>query len=68
MTLGEKLRSETGNKYINRVVILIVGLVLAAIIIRLLVGPTGLFQQMKEENARKQSENNIVIELTNSSK
>lgn len=68
MTLKEKLKSETGNKYVNKFVILIVALILAAIIIRLLVGPTGLIQQMKEENARKQSENKIVIELTNSSK
>lgn len=60
-------RSEKGNTYINWVIAIIVILILSAIVIRVLVGENGLIQQKKEENARKQSENNIVIELTDSS-
>lgn len=59
-------RSENGNMYINRVVIVLVLLIFAAITIRVLVGENGLIQQKKEEDIRKKSENNIVIELTNS--
>lgn len=60
-------KSEKGNTYINWVISIIVLLFLTAIVIRALVGENGLIQQMKEEHVRKQSENNIVIELTNSS-
>ena len=42
-------------------------LILSAIVIRVLVGENGLIQQKKEEAMRKQSENNIIIELTDSS-
>lgn len=59
-------RSERGNTYINWVVSILVVLIFSAIIIRVLVGERGLIQQKKEESVRQKSENNIVIELTNS--
>ena len=59
------LKSERGNYYINWVVTILVILIFAGIIIRVLVGDTGLIQQKKEESIRKNSEKNIVIELTN---
>ena len=59
-------RSEKGNTYINWVVSILVVLIFSAIIIRVLVGERGLMQQKKEELVRQKSENNIVIELTNS--
>ena len=59
-------RSERGNTYINWVVSILVVLIFSAIIIRVLVGERGLIQQKKEESVRQKTENNIVIELTNS--
>lgn len=59
------LKKENGNTYINWVIIITVAIIFAGIIIRVLVGDSGLIQQMKEEKNRKQSENNIIIELTN---
>ena len=59
------LKMENGNTYINWVIIITVAIIFAGIIIRVLVGDSGLIQQMKEEKNRKQSENNIIIELTN---
>ncbi len=59
------LKKENGNTYINWVIIITVAIIFAGIIIRVLVGNSGLIQQMKEEKNRKQSENNIIIELTN---
>lgn len=60
-------KSERGNTYINWVISILVLLILSAIVIRVLVGENGLIQQKKEEAMRKQSENNIIIELTDSS-
>ena len=59
-------RSEKGNTYINWVVSVLAVLIFSAIIIRVLVGERGIIQQKKEESVRQKSENNIVIELTNS--
>ncbi len=59
------LKKENGNTYINWVVIITVAIIFIGIIIRVLVGDSGLIQQMKEEKIRNQSENNIIIELTN---
>lgn len=59
------LKKENGNTYINWVIIITVAIIFAGIIIRVLIGDSGLIQQMKEEKNRKQSENNIIIELTN---
>ena len=59
------LKKENGNTYINWVVIITVAIIVIGIIIRVLVGDSGLIQQMKEEKIRNQSENNIIIELTN---
>lgn len=62
------LRSERGVTRVQWVITLIVALIFAAMIVRVLVGENGLIQQMKEEKNRNQYENNIVIELTNSTK
>lgn len=59
------LKKENGNTYINWVVIITVAIIFIGIIIRVLVGDSGLIQQKKEEKIRNQSENNIIIELTN---
>lgn len=59
------LKKENGNTYINWVVIITVAIIFIGIIIRVLVGDSGLIQQMKEEKIKNQSENNIIIELTN---
>lgn len=59
------LKNEKGNTYINWVITIIVVLIFAGIIIRVLVGDTGLIQQKKEEAFRNNAEKNIVIELTN---
>ncbi|MBQ3408424.1 MAG: hypothetical protein IJH12_04375 [Clostridia bacterium] len=61
------LRSERGITRVKLAITVIVALIFAAIIVRVLVGEDSIIQQKKEENARKQYENNIVIELTNSS-
>ncbi|MBP3707859.1 MAG: hypothetical protein J6J36_04535 [Clostridia bacterium] len=60
-------KSEKGIGYVNWIIIVIVSLFFAALIIRVLVGENGLIQQRKEEAIRNQSENNIIIELTNQS-
>lgn len=60
-------KSEKGIGYVNWVVIVIVSLFFAALIIRVLVGENGLIEQRKEEAIRNQTENNIIIELTNQS-
>lgn len=60
-------KSEKGIGYVNWVIIIIVSLFFAALIIRVLVGENGLIQQRKEEKIRNQSENNIIIELTDQS-
>ena len=60
-------KSEKGIGYVNWIIIVIVSLFFAALIIRVLVGENGLIQQRKEETVRNQSENNIIIELTNQS-
>ena len=59
-------RSEKGITRVRIVVIILVILILAAMVIRVMIGENGLIQQWKEERNRKDSENNIVIELTNS--
>ena len=61
-------RSERGITRVRILVIFLVALILAAMVIRVMVGENGLIQQWKEERAKKQYENNIVIELTNSTK
>ena len=43
-------------------------LIFAAITIRVLVGENGLINQRKEDKIRNETENNIVIELTNGTK
>ncbi|MBR2744874.1 MAG: hypothetical protein IKE01_06250 [Clostridia bacterium] len=59
-------KSEKGNTYINWVIWILALLILAGITIRVLVGEDGLINQKREEMVRKNSEKNIVIELTNS--
>ena len=61
-------RSERGITRVRILVIFLIVLILAAMVIRVMVGENGLIQQWKEERAKKQYENNIVIELTNSTK
>lgn len=61
-------KSEKGDTYINWVIIILVGLIFAAITIRVLVGENGLINQRKEDKIRNETENNIVIELTNGTK
>lgn len=60
-------KNEKGIGYVNWIIIVIVALFFTALIIRVLVGENGLIQQKKEEAIRDQSENNIIIELTNQS-
>ena len=52
-------KSEKGDTYVNWVIIILVVLIFSAIIIRVLVG---------ENEIRNETENNIVIELTNGTK
>lgn len=59
-------RSEKGMTRVRLVVLWLVIIIIAAMTIRVMVGENGLIQQWKEERNRKDSENNIVIELTNS--
>ncbi len=59
------LKNEKGISYINWVIIILVVLIFAAIIIRVLVGETGLIQQKKDEEIRNKTERNITIELIN---
>lgn len=61
-------KSEKGDTYINWVIIILVVLIFAAITIRVLVGENGLINQRKEDKIRNETENNIVIELTNETK
>ncbi len=59
-------RSEKGITRVRLVVLWLMIIIIAAMTIRVMVGENGLIQQWKEERNRKDSENNIVIELTNS--
>lgn len=59
-------RSERGITRVRILLIFLVALIFAAITIRVLVGENGLIQQWKEERSKQKYENNIVIELTNS--
>ena len=59
---------EKGDTYVNWVIIILVVLIFSAIIIRVLVGENGLINQRKEDKIRNETENNIVIELTNGTK
>ncbi len=59
-------RSEKGMTRVRLVVLWLAIIIIAAMTIRVMVGENGLIQQWKEERNRKDSENNIVIELTNS--
>lgn len=61
-------KSEKGDTYVNWVIIILVVLIFSAIIIRVLVGENGLINQRKEDKIRNETENNIVIELTNETK
>ena len=61
-------KSEKGDTYVNWVIIILVVLIFSAIIIRVLVGENGLINQRKEDKIRNETENNIVIELTNGAK
>lgn len=61
-------KSEKGDTYVNWVIIILVVLIFSAIIIRVLVGENGLVNQRKEDKIRNETENNIVIELTNGTK
>mgnify|MGYP006887309850 FL=1 len=61
-------KSEKGDTYVNWVIIILVVLIFSAIIIRILVGENGLINQRKEDKIRNETENNIVIELTNGTK
>ena len=61
-------KSEKGDTYVNWVIIILVVLIFAAITIRVLVGENGLINQIKEDKIRNETENNIVIELTNGTK
>ena len=57
------LKNEKGISYINWVIIILVVLIFATIIIRVLVGETGLIQQKKDEEVRNKTERTIKIEL-----
>lgn len=59
-------RSEKGITRVRLVILWLAIIIIAAMTIRVMVGENGLIQQWKEERNRKDSENNIVIELTNS--
>ena len=59
-------RSEKGMTRVRLVVLWLAIIIIAAMTIRVMVGENGLIQQWKEERNKKDSENNIVIELTNS--
>lgn len=61
-------KSEKGDTYVNWVIIILVVLIFSAIIIRVLDGENGLINQRKEDKIRNETENNIVIELTNGTK
>ncbi|GEM_PF-3271016 len=61
-------KSEKGDTYVNWVIIILVVLIFSAIIIRVLVGENGLINQRKEDKIRNETEDNIVIELTNGTK
>ncbi len=61
-------KSEKGDTYVNWEIIILVVLIFSAIIIRVLVGENGLINQRKEDKIRNETENNIVIELTNGTK
>ncbi|MBR2704302.1 MAG: hypothetical protein IKE91_02425 [Clostridia bacterium] len=61
-------RSEKGITRVRIVVLVLAILIIAAMTIRVMIGENGLIQQWKEERAKQQYENNIVIELTNSTK
>ena len=61
-------KSEKGDTYVHWVIIILVVLIFSAIIIRVLVGENGLINQRKEDKIRNETENNIVIELTNGTK
>ena len=61
-------KSEKGDTYVNWGIIILVVLIFSAIIIRVLVGENGLINQRKEDKIRNETENNIVIELTNGTK
>lgn len=61
-------KNEKGDTYVNWVIIILVVLIFSAIIIRVLVGENGLINQRKEDKIRNETENNIVIELTNGTK
>lgn len=58
-------KNEKGISYINWVIILLVVLILAVIVVRVLVGDTGLIQQKKDEEMRNKTERNIMIQLIN---
>ena len=59
-------KNEKGLTHIQWVITILVLLIFAAITVRILVGENGIIQQKKEEFMRNKTENNIVIELTNS--
>lgn len=59
-------RSEKGITRVRLVILWLAIIIITAMTIRVMVGENGLIQQWKEERNRKDSENNIVIELTNS--
>ena len=68
MRCKKMFKSEKGDTYVNWVIIILVVLIFAAITIRVLVGENGLINQRKEDKIRNETENNIVIELTNGTK
>ena len=59
-------KNEKGLTHIQWLITILVLLIFAAITVRILVGENGIIQQKKEEFMRNKTENNIVIELTNS--
>lgn len=56
-------KSEKGNVYINWLVGIIAGLILLLLFLKVLLGPTGLIAQKKEEKVRNSTEKNIMIQL-----
>ena len=56
-------KSEKGNVYINWLVGIIAGLILLLLFLKVLLGPTGLIEQKKEEKVRNSTEKNIMIQL-----
>lgn len=63
-----KLKSETGNTYINWMVGILVLLIFVVIVARLFLGENNIIKQKREEKIKNEIEENITVELTNYTK